>query len=200
MKARILLSIVFIFFVFSGFGKVWIVTNNNYTYSPQTITINAGDTVVFEISSGHNVVEVSQQTWNNNGNTVLPGGFGLPFGGGTLLTASLTAGTHYYVCTPHAYMGMKASIIVQNVTTGIDNSLFTEVSVYPNPVKDFVNIRIAGNKKGEVFSIVNLTGKQVLTGKLEDEINSVDLSGLNSGLYFVQLGTLKRQTLKLIKE
>ena len=200
MKAGILLSIVIIFFVFNGFGKVWKVTNNNYTFTPQTMTINAGDTVVFEISSGHDVVEVSQQTWNSNGNTSLSGGFSLPFGGGTLLTANLTAGTHYYVCAPHAYMGMKASIIVQNVTTVIDNRLFTEVSVYPNPVTDVVNMRISGDKKGEVFSIVNLAGKQVLTGKLEDEINSVDLSRLNSGLYFVQLGTVKRQTLKLIKE
>lgn len=200
MKARILLSIVFIFFVFNGFGKVWIVTNNNLTFSPQTITINAGDTVVFEISSGHNVVEVSQQTWNNNGNTVLSGGFGLPFGGGTLLTANLTTGTHYYVCTPHASMGMKASIIVQGVTPVIDNQLLSGFSAYPNPVKDVVSLRIAGDRKGEVFSIVNLAGKKVLTGKLEDEINTVDLSGLNSGLYFVQLGTAKRQTLKLVKE
>lgn len=200
MKAGILLSIVFIFFVFNGFGKIWKVTNNYYTYSPQTITINAGDTVVFEISSGHDVVEVSQQTWNSNGNTQLSGGFSLPYGGGTLLTANLTAGTHYYVCTPHAYMGMKASIIVQNITPVINNKVFSEFSVYPNPVTDVVNIRITGDKKGEVFSIVNLAGKQVLTGKLEDEINSVDLSGLNSGLYFVQLGTVKRQTLKLIKE
>lgn len=200
MKAGILLSIVFIFFVFNGFGKTWKVTNNYYTYSPQTITINAGDTVVFEISSGHDVVEVSQQTWSSNGNTHLSGGFSLPYGGGTLLTANLTAGTHYYVCTPHAYMGMKASIIVQNVTPVINNKVFAEFSVYPNPVTDVVNIRISGDKKGEVFSIVNLAGKQVLTGKLEDEINSVDLSGLNSGLYFVQLGTVKRQTLKLIKE
>ena len=97
-------------------------------------------------------------------------------------------------------MTKQKSIIVQNVTPVIDYKLFQEVSVYPNPVTDIVNIRIAGNKKGEVFSISNLAGKQVLTGKLEDEINSVDLSGLNSGLYFVQLGTGKRQTLKLIKE
>lgn len=200
MKTRILLSILFVILVFNGFGKVWKVTNNYYTFTPQSISINSGDTVVFEISSGHDVVEVSQQTWNSNGNTLLSGGFSLPFGGGTLLTANLTAGTHYYVCTPHAYIGMKASIIVQSVTPVIDNKLFTEVSVYPNPAKDIVNIRITGDKKGEVFSIVNLAGKQVLTGKLEDEINSVDLSRLNSGLYFVQLGTGKRQTLKLIKE
>jgi len=200
MKAGILLTIVFTLFVFKGIGKVWKVTNNYYTYSPQTITIHAGDTVVFEISSGHDVIEVSQQTWNNNGNTRLSGGFSLPFGGGTLLTANLTAGTHYYVCTPHAYMGMKASIVVQGVTPVIDNQLLSGFSAYPNPVKDVVSLRIAGDRKGEVFSIVNLAGKKVLTGKLEDEINSVDLSGLNSGLYFVQLGTAKRQTLKLIKE
>lgn len=200
MKAGILLSIFFVILMYNGYGKVWKVTNNYYTFVPQSITINAGDTVVFEISSGHDVVEVSQQTWNSNGNTLLSGGFSLPYGGGTLLTANLSAGTHYYVCTPHAYLGMKASIIVQNVTPVLDNKLFTEVSVYPNPAADVINIRIAGDKKGEVFSIVNLAGKQVLTGKLEDEINSVDLRGLNAGIYFIQFGTVKRQTLNLIKE
>jgi plastocyanin len=80
------------------------------TFSPANLTITQGDTVVFAIGGSHNVVEVSLATYNANGNTPLVGGFSLPFGGGNLI--GLTAGTYYYVCSPHAAAGMKGTIIV----------------------------------------------------------------------------------------
>ncbi len=85
------------------------VTTPGFSFSPAALTVNVGDTVVFAIDPAHNVVEVSQTTWNNNGNTS-NGGFTLPFGGGTLVMGTL--GTYYYVCAPHASMGMKATITV----------------------------------------------------------------------------------------
>jgi len=85
------------------------VTNAGFAFSPSLLTINAGDTVRWTINSIHNVVEVSQATWNANGNTS-NGGFSLPFGGGTHTFS--TPGTYYYVCEPHASGGMKGRVIV----------------------------------------------------------------------------------------
>ncbi|MCB2204575.1 T9SS type A sorting domain-containing protein [bacterium] len=90
------------------------VVNSGFSFSPSSLTINVGDTVVFNLGSAHNVVEVSQATWNANGNTPLSGGFTLPFGGGTLIFS--TAGTEYYVCSPHASSGMKGTINVVQTT------------------------------------------------------------------------------------
>lgn len=91
------------------------VVDAGFSFSPATLTINLGDTVVFSISPAHNVVEVTQTTWNNNGNTS-NGGFTLPFGGGTLVIGIV--GTYYYVCSPHAAMGMKGQITVAQTSIG----------------------------------------------------------------------------------
>ena len=87
------------------------------SFSPATLNINVGDTVVWNIAAMHTVVEVSQTTWNNNGNTS-NGGFVLPNGGGTVIFP--IAGTYYYVCGPHAASGMKGivNVVLTTLMTG----------------------------------------------------------------------------------
>jgi hypothetical protein len=88
------------------------------------------------IASIHTVVEVSQATWNSNGDTQLPGGFSRGSGGGIVVITS--TGDHYYVCGVHNLSGMKGRITV-NPATGVGpNTDPTPVSFslaqnYPNP-------------------------------------------------------------------
>ncbi|HUL42738.1 MAG TPA: plastocyanin/azurin family copper-binding protein [Bacteroidota bacterium] len=106
------LSIVVLFLVLSvsmSFATSHKIMNSGTTFSPATLTIAAGDTVVFSIASIHNAVEVSQATWNADGITS-NGGFSVPFGGGTIVLSAV--GTHYFVCQAHASMGMKGIITV----------------------------------------------------------------------------------------
>jgi plastocyanin len=87
------------------------VTASGFTFSPSTLTITEGDTVVFTLSLLHDALEVSHATWNINGTTALPGGFSVAFGGGEAVPSGV--GTHYYVCENHVLsFGMKGSIIV----------------------------------------------------------------------------------------
>lgn len=97
----------------AAFCTTWTVTNSGLTFSPATLTITEGDIVQFTLGGSHNSREVSLATWTANGNTALSGGFQTAFAGGTVTAAQLTAGTHYYVCAPHAGASMKARIIVQ---------------------------------------------------------------------------------------
>ncbi len=90
------------------------ITTPGLSFSPATLSVNLGDTIVFSIGGAHNAIQVDQTTWNNNGNTPLPGGFSVPFGGGTIIPQS--AGTLYYVCSPHASSGMKGTLIVTSTT------------------------------------------------------------------------------------
>ena len=130
MKNKILLTLLLIKLNLIGFSTVWPVFNIGNTFSSATITINFGDTVNFLISGSHDAREVSLMTWNANGNTALFGGFQTNFGGGMVYPTQLGVGSHYYVCTPHASMGMKGIIIVQNCSAPISpNSIIGSANV-----------------------------------------------------------------------
>jgi plastocyanin len=105
-------------------SAVFTVSTSGFTFSPGSLTINQGDTVVFNLGPSHNAVEVTQATWNSNGNTS-NGGFSLPFGGGTVVFP--TTGNYYYVCAPHASMGMKGAITVETPSISIGSLSFSAI-------------------------------------------------------------------------
>ena len=79
---KLILFISIITFTSSAFATIETVKNNGNTYTPASITITAGDTVFWDISLSHDVVEVDSSTYATNG-TTSNGGFTLPFGGGS---------------------------------------------------------------------------------------------------------------------
>ena len=67
-----------------------------------------------------------------------------------------------------------------------------DVAVYPNPVKDIMNIK--GIDEDELFSIYDTNGKLVYSGKG----NKANVVGLNSGVYIVKLRNGK--SIRIIKQ
>lgn len=59
------------------------------------------------------------------------------------------------------------------------------VRIYPNPVKDYLNIQTSLNY--DVLNVFDINGKRVLFKKLQFGQNTVDLSSLHSGLYMVKI-------------
>lgn len=204
MKSKILLSLLLLSAGLTGFCTTWTITNSGFTFTPASITITPGDSVNFVIDSAHNAVEVSDTTWNANGNTALPGGFQTPFGGGWVLPAQLATGTYYYVCNPHAFDGMKGTITVQN-PAGI-NEIYSgrEVNVFPNPVSSSVQLSIAGNLKHDISgTIYSSDGRLVKSFLIPVTQKSVqlDFSDLANGIYAVKINDDKKVfTKKIIKQ
>jgi plastocyanin len=195
----ILLSFFLFLIVQAGFGKVWTVTNGGTKFSPATTTITFGDTVNFVLESIHNAEEVSQATWSANGNTLLAGGFATGFGGGMVLPAQLSAGTHYFVCDPHASMGMKGTIIVKSASGIDENKIQPPVAIFPNPANDFINVKTTLNNSGIPYAIVDDSGKQILTGKLVNTETNIMINQLAVGMYFFQTGSGKKQAFTVIR-
>ena len=106
---NVLLILFFSTIAITVFSNTINITNAGFTFTPDDITINVGDTVVWQIGGTHNVVEVNEDTWTAGG-TVSNGGFQTPFGGGQVVFP--TTGTFYYVCQPHVGLGMKAKLTV----------------------------------------------------------------------------------------
>ena len=87
-------------------------TDGDMTFTPEDLTIAVGDTVRFVMSATHNAIEVSQETYDARGMTPLDGGFQVTFSETKEVTFG-EAGTHYYVCTPHAAIDMIGTITVE---------------------------------------------------------------------------------------
>lgn len=196
---KLFLSLLVLLTGTSVFCTTWTINNSGFTFNPSTITIIIGDDVNFSLAGIHNAVEVSKATWDNNENSPLPGGFQTSFGGGSVTASQLGVGTHYYVCSPHASLGMKGIIIVQN-TTDIDENRYEPVlSVYPNPSDNILTIKVSSEVIGYQYYITDKAGRQITNGKLADETSIIDISQFNPGIYLIQITGKRRQTIKVIK-
>ena len=92
--------------------KVVAVGGKSFAFEPAVLTIAPGDSVEFTVAKNHNVVEVTKQSWDKDENQPKAEGFTVDFGQ-TKVIAFPQAGTFYYVCSPHAEMGMKGTVIVK---------------------------------------------------------------------------------------
>ena len=81
-------------------------------FSPENLTISAGDCVNFVMSNTHNAIEVSQETFDSRGTQALDDGFQVGFGE-TKEVRFDEPGTHYYICLPHVRMDMIGTITVE---------------------------------------------------------------------------------------
>lgn len=194
------LSAFLLLLAMQGFSKIIIIGNWGTHFTPADTTIKLGDTINFVMGNTHNALEVSKGTYEADTLEALPGGFNVPMGGGMVLPAKLGVGTHYYICTPHISLGMKGTITVVG-TTAIETlqapSLF---SIFPNPASDILTITSPVTFRGSPFSIMDGTGKQVLSGKLEDETTHLTISGLATGIYFFQSGKERKQSFTILKK
>jgi len=179
-------------------GSSVTIINSGFTFSPDNVGISFGDTVIFQIASIHDVIEVSEATWNANGNTALSGGFSLPFGGGQL--TGIPAGVHYYVCGPHASLGMKGKITVAG-SSGISDheSGSGKISISPNPTSGKFVLQYSGSANSNggwsgKDSQANLEIYNILGEKIADvpdfasrESTVIDLTSVPEGVYFVRI-------------
>ena len=79
-------------------------------------------------------------------------------------------------------------------TVGINSTKIPDanMSLYPNPVSDNLNISMSFTKAAPVIiNIMNITGQVIYTEKTSSEgrqnVISINTSSLSSGLYFVQI-------------
>lgn len=162
----------------------------NFSYEPSDLTINVGDTVKFEGNDSHPLVQVSQETWDANGNTPLSGGFAFSSGSGEV--GFKDAGTYYYVCTAHvASNGMKGKITVVMPAALHELSDAGIASIYPLPLTGnelTVSFKNPVQKHLEVY-IYDIAGNLRIstTGSTTDGLYKVDCATLPKGLFLMKL-------------
>lgn len=96
----------------------------------------------------------------------------------------------YDIPDPNFYYGMsKIEGIILNIipsnTTAVDESFLEQsIEIYPNPADDFIKIKT--NKNTEVM-IYSVNGQLVMRQNVNEGDATVDVSCLNSGMYFVRV-------------
>ncbi|NDP20162.1 MAG: T9SS type A sorting domain-containing protein [Paludibacter sp.] len=199
MKTKILLTLLIFSISLNSYSVTIQISANSdqFTFTPASVTINLGDEVNFTLSSNHNAVEVSQTVWQDGG-TTSNGGFSMPFGGGIVSASKLTLGRHYYVCTPHASFGMKGIIDVVSPTGIEELKLSNHILLAPNPARNYFSITLNDNTLlNSEFTLYNMLGKQLLTGKLTDKTTTVNIDNQAQGIYFVRFKGFNNSAYKL---
>lgn len=179
-----------------GFAAKHTVTNSGNTFTPATLTIEVGEDVEFDLGSSHNAVEVIKETWDANGSTAKSGGFNIPYGGGEVVFSA--TGTYYFVCQPHAGLGMKMTIIVESGSTALpsvsDN--ISTISVFSDQASEQITVSYTLNSSAFVtIRLFNTVGVEVDNVLQESQSpgkyqNTYSLNrDLTPGLYFVRIST-----------
>ncbi|NTW32894.1 MAG: PKD domain-containing protein, partial [Bacteroidetes bacterium] len=81
----------------------------------------------------------------------------------------------------------------------LENTKLPKVLVYPNPADGFINVKINSELVGTDYTIINILGNIMRTGKFEKEINNFKINDLNNGIYILKIGKINKQIIKLIK-
>jgi uncharacterized repeat protein (TIGR01451 family) len=106
--------------------------------------------------------------------------------------------------TANIYFDFNPAIVTNTFTTEFVAALavetFTEsnISMYPNPAKDQVTISL--DNTDEIIAninVIDVLGKQVIRlNKVNEITKAVDISSLNSGIYFIEIETQNKLVVK----
>jgi hypothetical protein len=77
-----------------------------------------------------------------------------------------------------------------------------EVNIFPNPASDFITISNLSEKSGSplLLEITDISGKNVYSGYLVSSENSINISEIPSGLYFVKIFSENNQASPIVRK
>lgn len=122
---------------------------------------------------------------------------------GSIVTSSSSVSIGEIIVVPENQNQSNSGIIgilaQNNQTLEVPQlELSTKIIVFPNPTTATVTFKTEVNLLNEKISIYNLSG-QLIAKKQINESNSVDLSELKAGVYFIQFNNKKINSFKIIK-
>ena len=124
--------------------------------------------------------------------------------GGTLSSATantniytitgLTANTYYEIqvqanCGDGNVSDWSPKITVHTSDVGIENWLENSVVLFPNPAREYVDIRVDGDLNVTTMEVYDVYGKLINTVNVIDNPTRINVSSLANGMYFVRVTT-----------
>jgi len=170
--------------------------NQNVTpyYEPQFLSINIGDTIIWDFVLGtHNVTSTSGPEMFDSGDLSSPN---------TFMHVFTLAGTYDYECTLFNHADTQFGTITVSGPDGVAETAGLNLSIYPNPAIDYVKIELEGIGEIEGVDLVNASGIKVQNVGWDKVTNTLVLDELANGMYILSVNTSKgiiRKTIKVEK-
>jgi chitodextrinase len=187
--------------------KAFITYNGTTVYGNEvTFTTLPEDVQPCNVPTGLTAGEVTKESiaisWDNDANV---NSWNIQYRpvGGTLSSATattnsytitgLTPETQYQIqvqadCGDGNVSDWSSAITVTTLTDGIENYLLNSISLYPNPAKEYIDVRVdeLNVTSMEVFDVY---GKLINTVNVIDNPTRINVSNLAAGMYFVRVTT-----------
>ena len=98
---------------------------------------------------------------------------------------------------PNPAINTTHNIVEGSALSVIDETLI-DVSIYPNPVEDELQIKTSSDITNKIATVFDINGKRILSMKLKS--NTINVSSLAGGIYFLRLESdgkiIKRKFIK----
>ena len=85
----------------------------------------------------------------------------------------------------------SSSITAHTTNVGIENWLENSIVLFPNPAREYVDIRIDGDVNVTNMEVFDVYGKLINTVNVIDNPTRINVNGLANGMYFVRVTTDK---------
>lgn len=124
-----------------------------------------------------------------------------------------------FVCTGYitGYTDMDPSNVTLSLNTTVTNHFTVvyqnntvtsfekkvskiDISVYPNPTKDFINIDNQLDLVGTMYDVTDCLGRVFLCNSIKQNKNIIDISNLSNGVYFIKFHSDLIPTQKILKQ
>jgi hypothetical protein len=116
-------------------------------------------------------------------------------------STSGTASLRYYILDNSNSTIIDSVDVNINCSVGLEDQLVDDISEYPNPVNNILNIDVPNDLSLEIdFVLYRITGQEVFKSCLIKGVNKFNLERMSSGVYFYTISSSKEivKTKKLI--
>ncbi len=153
------------------------------------VTPNTTNKLLFEVKNGNHSVANTPNGGNGAVGKIALSWLKLYLDGNNcycpLLTDSL-------LVDPPTASKVESSFECEPIVGIVENNI--EISIYPNPTQNFVNVNISTTAPFHVYSTL---GQTLLSGEITPANNQIDFSNLAKGMYYLRLGT---ETIRVIRK
>jgi chitodextrinase len=191
----------------TGYTYRAFVTTANGTHYGQDKTFTTGAEPVepCDVPTGLTATDIQSESitisWDNA--AVLRWNVQYSAQGGTLSSATATTNSYTITnLTPETTYQIQVQAVCEEdnmsdwsqaitATTlvGINSYLENNVTLYPNPAKEFVDVRVDGDINVIGMEVYDVYGKLINTVNVIDNMTHINVSGLANGMYFVRVTT-----------